>query len=118
VPVWAAQVESVPGVPERFLRGPTGVFFLGLLLIVLTFFLPGGIVYGVRRIRARLVQVIPARADGETADDTALAIGDATAGMMSRHGGAAALDEPDTEDETDPDAVSASAQATNQGEPT
>ena len=60
VPVWSSQVESVPGVPERFLRGPTGTFFLGLLLIVLTFFLPGGIVYGIRRIRERFVRIVPA----------------------------------------------------------
>ncbi len=119
VPVWAAQIESVPGVPERFLRGPTGTFFLGALLIVLTFFLPGGIVYGVRRLRGRLVHVVPARRDGVgDDDDSELAVGDATAGMMSRHHGGAALDDPDTDHETDPDEVSASAQATNQGEPT
>ena len=60
VPLWASQVESVPGVPERFLRGPTGTFFLGLLLIVLTFVLPGGVIYGARRLRARVVRVQPA----------------------------------------------------------
>lgn len=73
VPVWASQIESVPGVPERFLRGPTGTFFLGVLLIILTFFLPGGIVYGMRRIRARFVRVVPAgpyvAADEDLADD-------------------------------------------------
>ena len=53
----------MPGVPERFLRGPTGVFFLGLLLIVLTFFLPGGIVYGARKLRSRVVTVTPVRPD-------------------------------------------------------
>ena len=121
VPVWAAQIESVPGVPERFLRGPTGTFILGALLIVLTFFLPGGIVYGVRRMRSRVFQVVPARRDGVAGDDSALAVGDATAGLMSRHHGAAALDaedDDDTDHETESDEVSASAQATNQGEPT
>jgi branched-chain amino acid transport system permease protein len=66
VPLWASQVASVPGVPERFLRGPTGSFFLGLLLIVLTFFLPGGVVYGARTLRSRLVRFRPA---GPTRDD-------------------------------------------------
>ncbi len=64
VPLWTSQVASVPGVPERFLRGPTGTFFLGVLLIVLTFFLPGGIVYGVRKIRARIVTVVPSHPAG------------------------------------------------------
>lgn len=61
VPLWASQVASVPGVPERFLRGPTGTFFLGALLIILTFVLPGGVVYGIRRLRARVVHVKPSR---------------------------------------------------------
>lgn len=60
IPVWASQVASVPAVPERFLRGPTGPFFLGVLLIVLTFFLPGGIIHGVRKLRARVLTVRPA----------------------------------------------------------
>ncbi len=124
VPVWASQIASVPGVPERFLRGPTGTFFLGVLLIILTFFLPGGIVYGARRIRARFVQVVPAQevAGGEEVLVTA---GDATGGLMSRHGGASGLDldddviDPDgTDSETSDPTVSASAQQTNQGEPT
>ncbi len=68
VPLWASQVASVPGVPERFLRGPTGTFFLGLLLIVLTFFLPGGIVYGMRRLRARMLRIQPADQTGSVDD--------------------------------------------------
>jgi len=124
VPVWASQIESVPGVPERFLRGPTGTFFLGVLLIVLTFFLPGGIVYGARKIRARFVQVVPPRevAGGE---EVLVSAGDATAGLMSRHGGGSALDldddvvDPDgTGDETAHRVVPTSAQQTNQGEQT
>jgi branched-chain amino acid transport system permease protein len=46
-------------VPERWLSGPTGTFIMGVLLIVLTFFLPGGIVSGVRRLKARVIRVIP-----------------------------------------------------------
>lgn len=124
VPVWAAQIESVPGVPERFLRGPTGTFFLGLLLIILTFFLPGGIVYGVRKIRARFVQVVPPRqADG--GDQVMAKAGDATGGLMSRGGGGTALDVDDavldpqgTDNGAERGAASTSAQQTNQGEPT
>jgi branched-chain amino acid transport system permease protein len=59
VPLWASQVASIPGVPERYLRGPTGNLFLGLLLIILTFVLPGGVVYGVRKLRARVLRVVP-----------------------------------------------------------
>jgi branched-chain amino acid transport system permease protein len=116
VPVWASQVESFPGVPERYLRGPTGTFFLGVLLILLTFFLPGGIVYGVRRIRARFVQVVPKHtvAGGE---GIAVASGDSAAGLMSRGGAHEALpapEDPIAEDEP----ISASAHPPNQGEPT
>lgn len=90
VPVWASQVESIPGVPERYLRGPTGTFFLGLLLIVLTFFLPGGIVYGVRRLRARLFRIVPPgprppRDEEEMFD----AEEEDAKQIMSRHGAAA-----------------------------
>lgn len=59
VPEWASSTESLPGIPERWLQGPTGTLFLGLLLIVLTFILPGGIVAGVRQLRGRFVQVVP-----------------------------------------------------------
>jgi branched-chain amino acid transport system permease protein len=111
VPVWAAQVSSFPGLPDRYLRGPTGTFFLGLLLIVLTFFLPGGIVYGMRKIRSRIVQVVP-RGTVAGAEEVAVASGDAVAGLMTRGGAHEALPDPDEE----PD--SAPATATNQGEPT
>lgn len=66
VPDWAASTESVVAVPERWLQGPTGGFLLGLMLIVLTFVLPGGIVAGFRKMRARFVQVVPRPPDGST----------------------------------------------------
>ena len=86
VPVWSSQIESVPGVPERFLRGPTGVFILGVLLIILTFFLPGGIVYGVRRLRARVFRVVPAgrRSAADAADDDTALQADVTADLLKR----------------------------------
>jgi len=116
VPVWASQVASFPGVPERYLRGPTGTFFLGVLLIVLTFFLPGGVVYGARRIRARFVQVVPKHtvAGGE---EIAVASGDSAAGLLSRHGAHEVLPDP-VDDVHDDEPVAASAQQPNQGEPT
>ena len=117
VPVWASQVESFPGVSERYLRGPTGTFVLGVLLIVLTFFLPGGIVYGVRRIRARFVQVVPKHtvAGGE---GIAVATGDSAAGLMSRGGAHELLPGPDDAAVDDDERISASAHPPNQGEPT
>jgi branched-chain amino acid transport system permease protein len=59
VPDWASSTTNVPGVPDRWLQGPTGTLFLGMMLILLTFVLPGGIVAGVRRIKARVIQIVP-----------------------------------------------------------
>ncbi len=63
VPDWASSTESVAFAPERWLQGPTGTLLLGALLILLTFILPGGIVAGFRRWKARFVRVVPARPD-------------------------------------------------------
>ena len=76
VPDWASSTQNLPGVPERWLQGPTGGFILGVLLIVLTFVLPGGIIAGVRRVKARFVRVVPQRPNIEAlttspASDTA-----------------------------------------------
>ena len=93
VPLWASQVEAVPAVPDRFLRGPTGTFFLGVLLIVLTFFLPGGIVYGMRRLRARVLTVRPEGRGGRTdldAPDPVEIDAMGAGGMLDRHGEAKA----------------------------
>jgi branched-chain amino acid transport system permease protein len=86
VPLWASQVASVPGVPERFLRGPTGTFFLGLLLIVLTFVLPGGMIYGARRLRSRVVRVQPSRG-AAVPDDVIDVHEEAAESLLSRHDG-------------------------------
>jgi branched-chain amino acid transport system permease protein len=66
VPDWSASTEDFPGIPERWLAGPTGVLILGALLIILTFVLPGGVIAGVRRIRARIVQIVPVPPEGAT----------------------------------------------------
>lgn len=72
VPLWASQLTSIPGVPERFLRGPTGTGILGLGLVILTFLMPGGIIYGLRRLRHRVVRVVPAgRQDADEVIDVA-----------------------------------------------
>lgn len=84
VPLWASQIASVPGVPERFLRGPTGTFFLGALLIILTFVLPGGVIYGARRIRSRLVKVQPSRGTA-VPDDVIDVHEEAAESLLSRH---------------------------------
>lgn len=59
VPDWASSTESIAFIPERWVQGPTGSLILGIMLIVLTFVMPGGIVHGVRQIRARYVRVVP-----------------------------------------------------------
>ncbi len=59
VPDWASSTQNLPGVPERWLQGPTGGLILGVGLILVTFVLPGGIIAGVRKVRGRFVQVLP-----------------------------------------------------------
>ena len=53
VPDWASSTQSISFVPQRWLQGPTGSLILGLLLIVLTLFLPGGIVTGWTKLKNR-----------------------------------------------------------------
>ena len=64
VPEWSSSTRELPAVPERWLQGPTGTFIMGALLIILMFFLPGGIVAGVRRVKARYVLLVPAVPEG------------------------------------------------------
>ena len=59
VPDWASSTKSVGILPDRWVQGPTGTLILGAMLILLTFFLPGGIIAGLRKLRARFVTVIP-----------------------------------------------------------
>jgi branched-chain amino acid transport system permease protein len=59
IPDWASSTQNLPGVPERWLQGPTGGLILGIGLIVITFVLPGGVISGVRKIRGRFVEVLP-----------------------------------------------------------
>jgi branched-chain amino acid transport system permease protein len=59
IPDWASSTQNLPGVPDRWLQGPTGGLILGIGLIVITFVLPGGVISGVRKIRDRFVRVLP-----------------------------------------------------------
>lgn len=67
VPDWASSTEELPLVPERWLQGPTGPLIMGVMLIVLTFVLPGGVVAGMRQLKAKIVRIIPLTPDGHVA---------------------------------------------------
>ena len=67
VPDWAASTEELPGIPERWLQGPTGPLIMGILLIVLTFVLPGGVVAGMRRLKSKVLRILPRTPDGDVA---------------------------------------------------
>lgn len=58
VPHWASQTEEVPLVGWE-LEGPYGTFILGAALIALMFVMPGGIVSGFRKLRAKFYVVRP-----------------------------------------------------------
>ena len=57
VPHLTGQVRSINGYELTGDR-PYGTLFLGLLLIAITFILPGGVVDGFRRLRSRFVRVV------------------------------------------------------------
>jgi len=59
IPDWASSTQNLPGVPDRWLQGPTGGLILGVGLIIITIMLPGGVISGVRKIRDRFVRVLP-----------------------------------------------------------
>ncbi len=57
VPQLTSQIDSVNGYELTGDR-PYGTLFLGLLLIALTFILPGGVVDGLHSVRAKFVRVV------------------------------------------------------------
>lgn len=59
IPDWASSTQNLPGIPERWLQGPTGGLILGVGLIVITFVLPGGVISFFRQVRGRFVRVLP-----------------------------------------------------------
>ncbi len=57
---------------------------MGVLLIVLTFVLPGGVVAGTRKLKAKILRIVPRTPDGDLAvdadaDETPDELGSATA---------------------------------------
>lgn len=99
IPEWAASTSSLGPVPDRWLTGPTGAFILGVLLIALMFVMPGGAVAGFRKLKAKVVMVVPAPPGGapvmtDASDDPS----DETVLEPSTVGGASA--EPDSTDDT------------------
>ena len=52
VPDWASSTQSIAFVPERWLQGPTGSLILGIMLILLTLFMPGGMATALKKIKS------------------------------------------------------------------
>ena len=80
VPEWSSSTTELPGVPERWLQGPTGTLILGVLLIALTFLMPGGVVSGIRRLKGRLICVEPALLSASSGPNGYPSLGLATVG--------------------------------------
>jgi len=55
---WASQTKEVPIIGWG-LNGPYGQMILGLLLIALMFVMPGGIAFGLQKLRKRIYRVVP-----------------------------------------------------------
>jgi branched-chain amino acid transport system permease protein len=76
IPEWSSSTAEFPLVPDRWLQGPTGTLIMGVLLIVLMFFLPGGVVAGARRLKARFVILVPQRPSGTSTSGSSSGDGD------------------------------------------
>ncbi len=57
IPDWASSTQSISFVPQRWLQGPTGSLILGILLIILTLFMPGGVAMAGRKIKNRFIKI-------------------------------------------------------------
>ena len=57
VPDWASSTQSIAFVPERWLQGPIGSLILGIMLILLTLFMPGGIANAFKRAKGKVIQI-------------------------------------------------------------
>jgi branched-chain amino acid transport system permease protein len=66
LPYWSFE-GTLPLLPQ--LEGPEAGVLYGILLVVIIFFMPGGIVYGLRYLRSKFLLVVPrlpvARAEAE-----------------------------------------------------
>jgi branched-chain amino acid transport system permease protein len=56
LPIWTTEI-SLPFLPT--LEGPQAGILYGALLVVIIFFMPGGIVYGLRYLRDKFVLIVP-----------------------------------------------------------
>ena len=54
---------TLPLLPK--LEGPEAGVLYGILLVVIIFFMPGGIVYGLRVLRSKFLLIVPAPSDAE-----------------------------------------------------
>jgi branched-chain amino acid transport system permease protein len=52
-------VEFLPYLSFNVFPGPEAYVLYGLILVVLVFFMPGGVVAGIRLLKARVVKVVP-----------------------------------------------------------
>ena len=57
VPDWASSTQSIAFVPERWLQGPTGSLILGIMLILLTLFMPGGIATALKKAKSKYIRI-------------------------------------------------------------
>jgi branched-chain amino acid transport system permease protein len=73
-------VEFLPYLSFEFLPGPEAGILYGIILVLLVFVMPGGIVAGFRMVRAKFVQVIPrlptSTAQPVTAEPVASGVGE------------------------------------------
>ena len=60
-------VEFLPYLSFNVFPGPEAYVLYGLILIALVFFMPGGIVAGVRLLKAKVVRVVPRLPDVQRA---------------------------------------------------
>jgi branched-chain amino acid transport system permease protein len=56
LPYWAFE-GSLPLLPE--LEGPEAFILYGVLLVLIIFFMPGGVVFGLRWLRSKIVMIVP-----------------------------------------------------------
>ena len=57
VPDWASSTQSIAFVPERWLQGPTGSLILGIMLKLLTLFMPGGIATALKKAKSKYIRI-------------------------------------------------------------
>jgi len=63
LPFLTGSIQHVPGIPARFLSGPTASLLLGILLVVLALLIPGGVVDPERSARRRRDRAVRATKD-------------------------------------------------------